>query len=130
MSLADQLNFNSPTHSRKPFVSIIMPLLNAARHLKRSLGSLAEQTCKNFEIILVDGGSDDGTVALAAELLQAFSISHRIKLLPGSSIYEAMNYGVDLAKGDWTYFMGSDDRHLAEDVFERIGHYLLSLIHI
>jgi glycosyltransferase involved in cell wall biosynthesis len=124
MSLADQLDVASPTHSGKPLVSVVMPLLNAARHLKRSLGSLAEQRCRNFEVILVDGGSDDGTVALAAELLQAFSISHRIKLLPGSSIYEAMNYGVDLAEGDWTYFMGSDDRLLAADVFERIGHFL------
>jgi glycosyltransferase involved in cell wall biosynthesis len=126
MSLADRLDVATPTLSGKPLISIVMPLLNAARHLKRSLGSLAEQTCKDFEIILVDGGSDDGTVALAAELLQAFSISHRIKLLPGSSIYEAMNYGVDLAEGDWNYFMGSDDRLLDVDVFERIAPYLRS----
>ena len=124
MSLADQLDVASPTLSGKPLISVVMPLLNAARHLQRSLGSLAEQRYKNFEVILVDGGSVDGTVALAAELLEGFSIAHRIKLLAGSSIYEAMNCGVDLAEGDWTYFMGSDDRLLTADVFEGIGPYL------
>jgi glycosyltransferase involved in cell wall biosynthesis len=124
MSFAERLDVARPTLSGKPLISVVMPLLNAARYLERSLGSLAEQTCNDFEIILVDGGSNDGTVALAAELLQAYSISHRIKLLPGSSIYEAMNCGVDLAEGDWTYFMGSDDRLLAADVFAGFGPIL------
>jgi glycosyltransferase involved in cell wall biosynthesis len=124
MSLADQLDVASPTRSGRPLISVVMPLLNAAKHLKRSLISLAEQRGNHFEIILVDGGSNDGTVAIATELLQEFYIAHRIKLLPGSSIYEAMNCGVNLAEGDWTYFMGSDDRLLAADVFEGIGPYL------
>ena len=124
MNLADRLDFALPTLTEKPLISVVMPLLNAAKHLERSLGSLAEQRCNQFEVILVDGGSTDGTVALAAELLQAFSIAHRIEFFPGSSIYEAMNCGVELAEGDWTYFMGSDDRLLAADVFERISPYL------
>ena len=124
MNLSGDLDVTSPKLSGKPLISVVMPLLNAARHLQRSLGSLAEQRCSYFEIVLVDGGSEDGTLALAAELLRAASIAHRIKLLPGSSIYEAMNCGVDLAEGDWTYFMGSDDRLLAADVLENIAPYL------
>jgi len=124
MRLADQLNVAPPMLAGKPLISVVMPLLNAARHLHHSLGSLAEQRYNNFEVILVDGGSDDGTVALAAELLKEFSIAHRIKVLPGSSIYEAMNCGCDMAQGDWAYFMGSDDRLLAADVFEGISPYL------
>lgn len=124
MNLAGGHDFSSPQHSGQPLISVVMPLLNAARHLKRSLGSLAEQQCGLFEVVLVDGGSEDGTLALAAELLSAASIDHRIKLLPGSSIYEAMNCGVDVAEGEWTYFMGSDDRLLAADVLENIAPYL------
>jgi len=124
MNLADRLDVASPSLSEKPLISVVMPLLNAARYLQRSLGSLAEQRCGHFEVVLVDGGSEDGTLVLAAELLSEASIAHRIKLLPGSSIYEAMNYGVDLAEGDWTYFMGSDDRLLAADVLENISPYL------
>jgi glycosyltransferase involved in cell wall biosynthesis len=124
MNLTDRLNVDSPSFPVKPMISVVMPLLNAARHLQRSLGSLAEQRCRHFEVVLVDGGSSDGTLALGTALLSAASICHRIKLLPGSSIYEAMNCGVELAVGDWTYFMGSDDRLLADDVFERIMPYL------
>jgi len=124
MNLAGDLDVTSHKLSGKPLISVVMPLLNAARYLQRSLGSLAEQGCSHFEVVLVDGGSEDGTRAIAAELLRGASIAHRIKLLPGSSIYEAMNYGVDLAEGDWTYFMGSDDRLLAADVLENISPYL------
>ena len=124
MNFADRLDVASSSFSEKPLISVVMPLLNAARYLQRSLGSLAEQRCGHFEVVLVDGGSEDGTLVLAAELLSEASIAHRIKLLPGSSIYEAMNYGVDLAEGDWTYFMGSDDRLLAADVLENIAPYL------
>jgi glycosyltransferase involved in cell wall biosynthesis len=124
MNLTDRLDVDTPSFPVKPMISIVMPLLNAARHLQRSLGSLAEQRCSHFEVVLVDGGSSDGTLALGTALLSAASICHRIKLLAGSSIYEAMNCGVELAVGDWTYFMGSDDRLLAEDVFERIMPYL------
>ena len=67
MSLADQLDVASPTHSGKPLVSVVMPLLNAARHLERSLGSLAEQRFRNFEVILVDGGSNDGVEGRAVD---------------------------------------------------------------
>ena len=121
---ADRLDLASPTPSGKPLISVVMSLLNAAMHLQRSLGSLAKQQYSHFEVILVDGGSHDGTLTLGAELLSAASIAHRVKSLPDSSIYEAMNCGVELAVGDWTYFMGSDDRLLAEDVFERITPYL------
>ena len=124
MNLAGDLDVASHKLSGQPLISVVMPLLNAARHLQHSLGSLAEQNCSYFEIVLVDGGSQDGTLALAAELLSAASIAHRIKLLPSSSIYEAMNCGVELAEGDWTYFMGSDDRLLAADVLENMAPYL------
>ena len=88
---ADRLDLASPTPSGKPLISVVMPLLNAAMHLQRSLGSLAKQQYSHFEVILVDGGSHDGTLTLGAELLSAASIAHRVKSLPDSSIYEAMN---------------------------------------
>jgi glycosyltransferase involved in cell wall biosynthesis len=110
--------------SDPPLITVVMPVLNAARFLPRSLGSLAEQQWRQFEVVLVDGGSEDGTVQLAAKILTAASIVHRIDVVLHSGIYEAMNHGVDVAKGDWIYVMGSDDKLLASDVFEAMAPIL------
>jgi len=110
--------------SDPPLITVVMPVLNAARFLPRSLGSLAEQQWRQFEVVLVDGGSEDGTVQLAAKILTAASIVHRIDVVLHSGIYDAMNHGVDVAKGDWIYVMGSDDKLLASDVFEAMAPIL------
>jgi len=107
--------------SDPPLITVVMPVLNAARFLPRSLGSLAEQQWRRFEVVLVDGGSEDGTAQLAAKILTAASIVHRIDVVLRSGIYEAMNHGVDVAQGDWIYVMGSDDKLLASDVFKAIA---------
>lgn len=104
-----------------------MPVLDAAVHLNASLGSLVGQRFRDFEIVIVDGGSSDHTPELAASLLRAHAIDHRIEVLPGSGIYQAMNHGVSMAKGAWLYFLGSDDRLVADDVFERIASVLLNV---
>jgi len=107
--------------SDSPLITVVMPVLNAARFLPRSLGSLAEQQWRQFEVVLVDGGSEDGTVELATRMLTAASIPHRIDVVPRSGIYDAMNHGVEVAQGDWIYVMGSDDKLLASDVFEAMA---------
>jgi glycosyltransferase involved in cell wall biosynthesis len=107
--------------SDSPLITVVMPVLNAARFLPRSLGSLAEQPWRQFEVVLVDGGSEDGTVELATKILADASVLHRIDVVPRSGIYEAMNHGVDLARGDWIYVMGSDDKLLGADVFEAMA---------
>ena len=107
-----------------PLISVVMPLLNAARHLPRSLGSLAEQHWNRFEIVLVDGGSNDETVALATRLLSEAAISHCVAVEKGSGIYEAMNHGVALARGDWLYVMGADDCLISADAFAAMASCL------
>jgi glycosyltransferase involved in cell wall biosynthesis len=103
--------------SDQPLISVIMPVLNAAGHLPRSLTSLTQQQWRRFEVILVDGGSTDATIALAEQLLSEAAISHRVDVEIGSGIYEAMNLGVARARGDWLYVMGSDDQLLSDQVF-------------
>ena len=85
--------------SDPPLITVVMPVLNAARFLPRSLGSLAEQQWRRFEVVLVDGGSEDGTVELATKILAEASVLHRIDLVHRSGIYEAINHGVDQARG-------------------------------
>jgi glycosyltransferase involved in cell wall biosynthesis len=108
----------------QPLISVIMPVLNAAGHLPRSLSSLAQQEWRQFEVILVDGGSSDDTIALARQLLGDAAISHRIDIEIGSGIYEAMNLGIARARGDWLYVMGSDDQLLSDQVFMQFSNCL------
>lgn len=97
------------TRSPSPLLTVVMATLNAAPDLPRSLGSLAEQDSRDFEVVVVDGGSTDQTSEQAQGILQDAGISHRIVELPGSGIYAAINRGVTEANGEWIYVMGADD---------------------
>lgn len=86
--------------------SIIIPTYNSAKTIKACLSSLLEQQFRDFEILLIDGVSKDETLSIA----QSFN-DQRIKIIAekDNGIYDAMNKGIDLAKGKWFYFLGSDD---------------------
>jgi glycosyltransferase involved in cell wall biosynthesis len=114
--------FSSPL---KPLITVVMATLNAAKDLPDSLGSLAEQCSRHFEVVVVDGGSADQTCQLASRILEEARISHRIVLLPGSGIYGAINRGVREAEGEWIYVMGADDRLVSPDVFATIAPILM-----
>jgi glycosyltransferase involved in cell wall biosynthesis len=106
-------------------ISVVMPTLNCAALLPQSLSSLVEQTFSGFEVIIVDGGSSDDTVNEARQQLETKRIRCRCIVAPGTGIYEAMNLGMMIARGDWLYFLGSDDRLYEPQVFERIAPSLL-----
>jgi glycosyltransferase involved in cell wall biosynthesis len=104
-----------------PLISVVLPTLNCKDNLVAALHSLITQSSQRFEVILSDGGSTDGTLDFARNLLTHFNLSYCIVEKTGSSIYGAMNLGIGVAMGDWLYFMGSDDLLFGADVFERIS---------
>ncbi|MDQ2719286.1 MAG: glycosyltransferase [Bacteroidota bacterium] len=90
-------------------VSIIIATFNAEKHLPECLESIASQSEKSIEIIIVDGGSKDGTPLIIRE----FEKENLIWLSePDTGIYDALNKGIGMANGKWLYFMGADDRLL------------------
>lgn len=93
----------------KVSVSIIIATYNAEAHLHACLSTIAQQTCAGIEVVIVDGGSTDGT----AEIVKQFS-QLNINWCSGKDkgIYDALNKGVKRAKGKWVYFLGADDRLL------------------
>ena len=98
----------SPT----PRVSIVLPTFNRAYCLARTIDSLLAQTFSDFELIVVDDGSSDGTKACVA----AYTDS-RIRYMPmavniGKSA--AANAGARAALGEWLMFADSDDRSRPE----------------
>lgn len=110
--------------SPSPLITVVMATLNAAEHLPRSLGSLAGQELRDFEVVLVDGGSRDHTCEVAAELLERAQLAHRMVVLEGSGIYGAINRGVAEARGDWLYVMGADDCLTDGDVLASLVPHL------
>jgi glycosyltransferase involved in cell wall biosynthesis len=89
-----------------PFFSIIIPTYNRLSTLPNSVDSVLDQTYQNFEVIIVDDGSEDGTV----EWVKAI-IDNRIKYFKqqNSGVCVARNKGAAVASGDWICFLDSDD---------------------
>ena len=89
-----------------PKYSIIIPSYNAAGTIAETLENIIQQTCKDFEIILIDGGSRDGTLDIAKKYAPfiTYQISEKDK-----GIYDAMNKGIKQASGDYIIFLGADD---------------------
>lgn len=101
-----------------PFFSVIVPTLNSGPKLEATLRSLLEQPDADGEVIVMDGGSTDGTL----EILQRWQGDHpRLawRSGPDNGIYEAMNQGIALASGAYLYFIGAGDR-LRPDAFQKV----------
>jgi glycosyltransferase involved in cell wall biosynthesis len=103
----------------QPFFSIIIPTYNVARCVAVALESVINQSFKNYECLIMDGMSTDGTL----EILKAYKETcSNLKIYSESDkgVYDAMNKGIDKAKGRFIYFMGADDYLLDADVLKRV----------
>lgn len=91
-----------------PKVSIVMPIFNASKFLKQSLGGLVQQTLKDIEIICVNDGSTDDSLALIKEY--AFQ-DERIKIIDkeNSGYGNTMNEGIRIATGEYIGILEPDD---------------------
>lgn len=103
-------------------ISVIIPVYNPGRHLKKCLDSIINQTYKNIEIILIDDGSTDGSASLCDDYAKNDS---RIICIhqENAGVSKARNKGIELAKGEFYHFPDSDD-YLELDTYE----YLINLI--
>lgn len=90
----------------KPLVTIVTSVLNGEKTLEETIQSVLQQTYPNVEYIVVDGASNDGTIALLSRYSD--SIDYWISE-PDRGIYDAWNKGLGYASGDWIIFVGADD---------------------
>lgn len=102
-----------------PYFSIIIPSFNSESTLDIALRSIVKQTFKTFEIVMIDGQSTDATLDIAKRYQKEFS-SIIIRSEEDKGIYDAMNKAIGVAKGEWLYFMGSDDSFFNCDVLKLI----------
>ena len=90
----------------KPLISVIMAVFNSADVLEHAIRSVIYQQYENVEFIVIDGGSTDGSVDIFKKYNNC--IDYWVSE-PDDGIYYALNKGIDVSKGDWLYFLGSDD---------------------
>jgi glycosyltransferase involved in cell wall biosynthesis len=104
--------------STAPLISVIVSVRNAAATLEHCLQSIVGQTHGARELIVIDGGSTDGSV----EILERWSrsISYWVSE-PDRGIYHAWNKGLAKAGGDWICFLGADDYFCEPNVLERMA---------
>lgn len=99
-----------------PRFSIIIPTRNVWGKLEGTLPSVLTQSFADFECIVVDAASIDGT----PEQLQAYSSKLRLQSEPDAGLYDAMNKGIRLARGKYLYFLGAGDR-LRPEALDRMA---------
>lgn len=91
----------------KPVVSVVMPVFNVEKYLKKSIDSVLAQDCENFELILIDDGSTDSSPMICDEYAERDNVS--VYHIHNDGVANARNTGLKNAKGKYVAFFDSDD---------------------
>jgi len=94
-------------------LSIITPTYNSEKTIEACILSVLNQNFTDYEHIIIDGNSNDNTIAILKKYTHLKWISETDK-----GIYDAMNKGISMAQGEWLYFLGSDDIIYKTDTFQ------------
>lgn len=109
------------SHEAGLLISVIVVVFNGSKTLQRCIDSVAKQSFPNKELIVIDGGSSDGTVELVRQNHSriAYWVSE-----PDHGIYNAWNKGLAQAHGEWICFLGADDWFCDSEVLARVAALL------
>lgn len=100
--------------------SIITVNYNNKEGLRKTIESVIHQTYRDFEFLIIDGGSTDGSVDVLKEY--DAQIDYWVSE-PDGGIYQGMNKGIKKATGEYLNFMNSGDCFYASDILEKVSHY-------
>lgn len=107
--------------TEKPLISIIIVVYNDVLKIKKTLESIINQTFNDYELIVIDGGSKDGTVDVISNYL------NKIKYFTSEidhGIYDAENKGAYYANGEWIFYLLSGDTFTNNNSLGEIAPYL------
>ncbi len=112
-------------------VSIIIPSFQRRSLLERAINSVLSQTYKNYELIIVDDGSTDGTFEWLSQ--SAFPCSFKVLYQKNAGVSTARNLGLQISNKKWVAFLDSDDEWLPTKLEEQImfskDHPQIKVIH-
>ncbi|WP_130057580.1 glycosyltransferase family 2 protein, partial [Escherichia coli] len=95
------------------FFSIIIPVYNVESYLAECFDSLLAQTYQKFEVICINDGSTDNSLAIVEQYSDKFS-NFKFKTIENSGLSVARNIGLSLAQGDYILYLDSDDKFRAD----------------
>ena len=102
-------------------ISIITATFNSARTLKDTIQSVLRQTNKDFEYLIIDGGSTDETIDIVKSYESEFSGRLKWVSEKDQGIYDAMNKGIKMASGDVVGILNSDDYFTSDDILQTVA---------
>lgn len=111
--------------ANKPTVSVIIPVFNMANFIGETLKSLTHQSFKNFEVIIIDDGSEDN---LKNELSKLKDLKLRIRYLKNPvnlGVAQSRNKGVKASQGEYITFLSADDIWLAQKLEKQLDFFYL-----
>ena len=98
--------------------SIVVVSLNTKKDFLKTINSIKKQKYKNFEVIIVDGKSTDGTIELIKKINNK---KYKSIIEKDKGIYDAMNKGVRLSSAQWIIFLNSGDEFYNQDILKKIS---------
>ena len=102
-------------------ISVVVSVLNGAGNLQQCVDSVLRQSHADRELIVIDGGSTDGTLDLIRR--NSASLAYWVSE-PDRGIYHAWNKALARARGDWICFLGADDYFWSSDALEKLAPVL------
>ena len=104
-----------------PTISVLMPVYNAERYVAKAVESILAQTCADFEFVIIDDGSTDGSHAL---LKQYAERDHRIRLISRANTGHviALNQMLEIASGRYIARIDADDIALPDRFARQVGY--------
>lgn len=106
------------TAAAQPKVTVLMPVYNGAPFLREAIDSILAQSFRDFELLVIDDGSSDGTAAIAASYADP-----RLRLVQNGAnlgLIETLNRGIELARGDYIVRMDCDDVSLPKRLHKQV----------
>lgn len=108
-----------------PWLSVVIPIYNAEAYLDECLRSIATQTFRDFEVLLIDDGSTDRSAEICRDYAAKDSRFRHLRKENGGC-YQARIFGSERTNGTYITFCDADDYYTCENAFQILYHYLSS----
>ena len=100
-------------------VSVIVPVYNVEEYLPKCLETLANQTLKDIEVLIINDGSPDNSQKIIDKFVKKYPKIFKSFTKENGGLSDARNYGIEKAKGEYIAFLDSDD-YVEHDIYEKL----------
>lgn len=100
-------------------ITVVIPAYNTEKHIEKMIESLAKQSFGDFELIVINDGSTDGTEAVASDAIKKYGLNGRVITKKNDGQSSARNAGIKVASGKWLVMPDADD-YLQRDYLKKL----------